>query len=317
MRGLFLALGVVAVVDMAGASMCAEDNCYRAFLNQQYAELGSSFCQGFLASTTTDAAVIPTPFENCEGSIAAVSSACACVASPATAVKMDNAPKVTPSPELPLVTAAAAAAAVVTTTEANDPSATAAATESKPEEPIVSASSSAASTGNDAVDAEAVSGTTTLTSTTTCSTTLSSTVSANTTTTSTAFSEEEAAVTSTVFSTKVYTVTSCAASVTDCPARSTPYETTELLTLTLAPIPSSSSSSSSSFAPVLTQGVYTYPVPSAGNNYTLFTTSKPAATPVGPSATVASVSSMPTAAADRSVTISAFVLAGGFALALL
>jgi hypothetical protein len=68
MRGLFLGMGALALTDMAYASMrrwtypdCDTDNCYRAFLNEP-AE-APSFCLEFLASTTTDVGVIPTPFK--------------------------------------------------------------------------------------------------------------------------------------------------------------------------------------------------------------------------------------------------------------
>lgn len=42
---------------------CEEDNCYRAFINEEYKDLAPSFCLEFLASTTTDSSVIPTPFK--------------------------------------------------------------------------------------------------------------------------------------------------------------------------------------------------------------------------------------------------------------
>lgn len=70
MRGLYMSASVFALAGMANAFVkrttfpdCAEDNCYRAFLNPQYTDLAPSFCLGYLASTTTDAAAIPTPFE--------------------------------------------------------------------------------------------------------------------------------------------------------------------------------------------------------------------------------------------------------------
>lgn len=70
MRGLYFGASALAFTGVANASMrrwtypdCEQDNCYRAMINPNYPGLAPSFCLEFLASTTTDAAVVPTPFD--------------------------------------------------------------------------------------------------------------------------------------------------------------------------------------------------------------------------------------------------------------
>ncbi|KAI0862146.1 hypothetical protein F4860DRAFT_513214 [Xylaria cubensis] len=111
MLGLYM--GVFALAGTSNASLrrwtypdCEADNCYRAFINEQYAELAPSFCLTFLASTTTDATVIPTPFENCAGDINAVSSACSCVTYTYThtKTKTTSTPEATSTSYTPVIT---------------------------------------------------------------------------------------------------------------------------------------------------------------------------------------------------------------------
>ncbi|KAI1110349.1 hypothetical protein F5Y14DRAFT_363571 [Nemania sp. NC0429] len=71
MRGVFLGASALALAGMTNASVmrrwtypdCEQDNCYRAMINPSYPGLAPSFCLEFLASTTTDAGVVPTPFD--------------------------------------------------------------------------------------------------------------------------------------------------------------------------------------------------------------------------------------------------------------
>lgn len=72
MRGLQMGIGAFALANTANAAVrrwtypdCEADNCYRAFINEQYTDLAPSFCLEFLASTTTEASVVPTPFKVC------------------------------------------------------------------------------------------------------------------------------------------------------------------------------------------------------------------------------------------------------------
>ncbi|TRX96006.1 hypothetical protein FHL15_003148 [Xylaria flabelliformis] len=111
MLGLYM--GVFALAGTSNASLrrwtyldCEADNCYRAFINEQYANLAPSFCLTFLASPTTDAAVIPTPFENCAGDINAVSSACSCVTytHTHTKTKTTSTPEATSTSSTPVIT---------------------------------------------------------------------------------------------------------------------------------------------------------------------------------------------------------------------
>ncbi|KAI0550988.1 hypothetical protein F4679DRAFT_583061 [Xylaria curta] len=102
MRGLYMGTGVFALAGISSASFrrwtypdCEADNCYRVFINEQYAELAPSFCLEFLASTTIDAAAIPTPFKNCARDIHAVNSACSCVTY--TSARLVPTPFTTPS----------------------------------------------------------------------------------------------------------------------------------------------------------------------------------------------------------------------------
>ncbi|KAJ4300127.1 hypothetical protein N0V88_002796 [Collariella sp. IMI 366227] len=81
MRAFTLSLGALAL-GLASAHEypnCEPDNCYREMVDPRFADEAIAFCPKFLSGTTTAADAIPTNFENCEGSIKAVSSACSCI----------------------------------------------------------------------------------------------------------------------------------------------------------------------------------------------------------------------------------------------
>ncbi|KAH8895486.1 hypothetical protein GQ53DRAFT_52325 [Thozetella sp. PMI_491] len=58
---------------------CEPDNCYRNLIDDRFKDEAKAFCPQFLAGTTTAPSAIPTDFNNCDGNIAAVSSACSCI----------------------------------------------------------------------------------------------------------------------------------------------------------------------------------------------------------------------------------------------
>ncbi|KAK4153493.1 putative cell wall protein sed1 protein [Chaetomidium leptoderma] len=81
MRTSILSLGALAMglVSAHEYPYCEADNCYNELTDKRFADEAKAFCPEFLAGTTTAASAIPTNFENCEGSVAAVSSACSCI----------------------------------------------------------------------------------------------------------------------------------------------------------------------------------------------------------------------------------------------
>ncbi|KHN94749.1 uncharacterized protein MAM_07345 [Metarhizium album ARSEF 1941] len=57
---------------------CEHDNCYRALIKDGLQDKARNFCSGWLAGTTTLDSAIPTDFNNCNN-VKAASSACSCV----------------------------------------------------------------------------------------------------------------------------------------------------------------------------------------------------------------------------------------------
>lgn len=117
--------------------------------------------------------------------------------------------------------------------------------------------------------------------------------------------------TSTVYSTQVYTVTSCAADVTDCPARSTvvsssvvPIASSSAAAGSSAPVSAPAAASSvSSSSPVVT-GVPSYPagnatVPGAAGGMGTVTLPKSTASATGSGSAAATTSAVVTAGAGR------------------
>ncbi|KAI1352055.1 hypothetical protein F5Y01DRAFT_281202 [Xylaria sp. FL0043] len=357
MRVLYVG-SALALMGMANASVrrwtfpdCEADNCYRAFINEEYKDLAPSFCLEFLASTTTDASVIPTPFANCAGDITAVSSACSCISYTFTHTATTSTPEVTPTSSVPVITTPTEVAS--SSTPSTTPSEVVTSPEAPPTTPPVStgslstpeissptssqpassypagsypagsypgggypASSSLASSSpanSSPVNSYPVSSSSAQVNPTgSASTSAVATVSSCTTKAQSAGSSSSSSAsywsltTSTVYATTVYTVTSCAPSVTNCPATSSPYITTETFPLTETVYPVNPPSS--------------YPVwtPSSGLNATsVLATSKGV---VGPSTTYSASSgyaAIPTAAAARVGLNEVAMAAGALAIALL
>ncbi|KAI0409281.1 hypothetical protein F4802DRAFT_243107 [Xylaria palmicola] len=252
MRGIYVSTSALALAGMANASWrrwtypdCDADNCYRAFINEQYTDLAPSFCLEFLASTTTDAAVIPTPFQNCDGDIRAVSSACSCITYTYTHTQTTSTPEATPTSSIP----------ITTPVESSGPSSTPSTTPSPETSPTELPSTSEVPSTTEAPSTSEVPPTTEVPSTTDVPVTTYPATSSSSTgpesspatsvsspgvstpaTTEAQPSESGSGsssywslTTTTVYSTTVYTVTSCAPSVADCPATTSAYLTTETL----------------------------------------------------------------------------------------
>ncbi|KAB5572605.1 hypothetical protein GE09DRAFT_1217159 [Coniochaeta sp. 2T2.1] len=76
-RMQFLALAVAALLPLASATECSEDNCLRAVKNPARLPLASEFCASFTVPACK-ATTIPSYLGNCAGNAARVSSACSC-----------------------------------------------------------------------------------------------------------------------------------------------------------------------------------------------------------------------------------------------
>jgi hypothetical protein len=130
MRTSVLSLGAMALglVSAHEYPNCEDDNCYRNLVDQRFAEEAVAWCPEFLASTTTDASAIPTNFNNCEGNIKAVSSACSCITYTASATATPTSSEVpeTTETEVPETTTTTE---VPETTETEVPETTTTATE--------------------------------------------------------------------------------------------------------------------------------------------------------------------------------------------
>lgn len=91
MRTSVLSLGALALgVAAHEYPNCEADGCYRNLIDPRFAEEAVAWCPQFLAGTTTAAAAVPTNFGNCDGDIAAISSACSCVTYTATATETSS-----------------------------------------------------------------------------------------------------------------------------------------------------------------------------------------------------------------------------------
>lgn len=62
---------------------CERDGCYRNLIDRRYADVAPAFCLEWNSGLTTAVSAIPSCFRNCRD-VAAVSSACSCVAYTAT-----------------------------------------------------------------------------------------------------------------------------------------------------------------------------------------------------------------------------------------
>ncbi|KAI0468225.1 hypothetical protein F4859DRAFT_218384 [Xylaria cf. heliscus] len=315
MRGLYMGASVFALAGMANASMkrwtypdCEQDNCYRAFINAQYTELAPSFCLEFLASTTTDAAVIPTPFANCAGDIHAVSSACSCITYTYTHTMTTSSSVVTTTSSIPVTTTTTSSesASTPSTTPSQVPSSTdVSSTTEVPSTTDLSSTTQSPSTTEPPSTSTLESSSSSSTPENSPSSPVSSPVFTYPTEaqpTESSSSGYWSMTTSTVYSTKVYTVTSCAPTVTDCPATSSAYVTTSLIPVTETVYPVYPSS-----YPVWTPG-------GALNTSNTLATSHGAA---GPTASVPLSGGypVPTAAAARAW-INEFAIAAGGAIAI-
>ncbi|TVY15285.1 hypothetical protein LARI1_G006251 [Lachnellula arida] len=82
MYSVYLGLGALALSSVNAWTYpdCEMDNCYRNLIDARFTLEAGPFCLDFISGTTTAAAAIPTDFNNCAGDIAAVSSACSCIA---------------------------------------------------------------------------------------------------------------------------------------------------------------------------------------------------------------------------------------------
>jgi hypothetical protein len=87
---LFLSLLTLLPLAAATGSSIGRnaDNCYRAVANTNRLATASAFCATFTAASVPPEATsaIPTYLANCAGSVARVSSACACVFPPAQTI---------------------------------------------------------------------------------------------------------------------------------------------------------------------------------------------------------------------------------------
>ncbi|KAI1756191.1 hypothetical protein F4782DRAFT_550085 [Xylaria castorea] len=299
MRGLYMCAGVFALAGTSHALLrrwtypdCEADNCYRAFINEQYTELAPSFCLEFLASTTTDAAVIPTPFENCAGDIHAVSSACSCVTYTHTRTKTTSTPEATPTSSTP----------IITPTQSSYSSSTPSTTLTQ-----VVSSTEVLSTTKVPPKTELPSTTQLPSTTVSLSTSCPGSSSSLTTPASNPNSSAPSAAStyptetqptknrsggdywslSTVYSTTVCTMTSCAPTVPNCPATSSTYLTTSTIPVIVTVYPAHPTS---------------YPVWTPGGALNTSNTLATSRGPKGPTATFSlsgGYSPVPTAAAAR------------------
>jgi hypothetical protein len=119
MRTSVLSLGALAL-GLASAHEypnCESDNCYRNLVDERFAEEAVAFCPEFLAGTTTAASAIPTNFNNCDGNVKAVSSACSCITYTASATATPTSsevPETTTSAEEPETTTTEAPETITT-----------------------------------------------------------------------------------------------------------------------------------------------------------------------------------------------------------
>ncbi|KAK3391152.1 hypothetical protein B0H63DRAFT_467373 [Podospora didyma] len=211
MRSAILSLGALALglVQAHEYPNCESDGCYRNLIDERFAAEAVSWCPEFLASTTTEASAIPTDFNNCDGNIKAVSSACSCITYTAThtstpVVSSTSVPESSTPP--PASSTPASSTPEVSSTSA----------------PVASSSTPAASSS------EIVSSKAPVSSTTNPGSSIPPASSTGYTGPWT---------TSTILSTTTYTVTKCPVTVTNCPAHSTTV-TTEIITIgtTVCPV---------------------------------------------------------------------------------
>jgi len=225
-----------------------------------------TFCPEFLASTVTEASAIPTDFSNCGGDVNAVSSACSCIT---YTVDLTKTPSATPTPPPPSTTPVSSSYSTTTESSAYPTS-----TPSSSAAPTYPASSSSVSSAPattypaSSYPTYPVSSSISGPVTTYPVTTYPVTTYPVTTYPVSVGTGSVPMTTSTVYATSVYTVTSCAPTVTDCPAG--PHLTTEIISLYTTVCPVSAASA--------TAGAPTYPV---YGNTTLASATYPAGTAPG------------------------------------
>lgn len=259
---------LAAVVGLASAwtyPNCEPDNCYNEMVDTRFHAEAVAFCPEFLASTVTAASAIPTDFSNCGNDVMAVSSACSCITYTADLTKT---PSATPTPPPPSTTSTSSIYS--TTTESSTSATSAAASSTYPTSAAASSSVSSASSTYPASSYPASSSTTAAASTYPASSYPVTTYPVTTYPVSVGTTSVPM-TTSTVYATSIYTVTSCAPTVTNCPAG--PHLTTDIISLYTTVCPVSSAGVSS--APVAP----TYPV--YGNTTLAVATSYPVGTAPG------------------------------------
>ncbi|KAK1982664.1 hypothetical protein LZ30DRAFT_590111, partial [Colletotrichum cereale] len=76
-----MGLGAIALASVNANKYpnCELDNCYRNLVDDRFKDEANVFCVDFLRGTTTAKEAIPTNFNNCENKIKDISSACSCV----------------------------------------------------------------------------------------------------------------------------------------------------------------------------------------------------------------------------------------------
>ncbi|KAI1361522.1 hypothetical protein F5Y08DRAFT_314408 [Xylaria arbuscula] len=332
-----------ALIGIANASVrrwtfpdCEEDNCYRAFINEQYKDLAPSFCLEFLASTTTDPSVIPTPFKNCDDDVNSVSSACSCITYILTHTSASSTPEVTPtsstlvvttptetpsstetpsttsspaasSPELPSTSAPESTSSVsipsITPTVSYPPSTypagsypvSSVASSYSPENSYPAGSYPVDSSSSPVYPSESASS-----PVSSCETEAESTEGSSSTYWSLS--------TSTIYATTVYTVTTCASTVANCPATSAPYVTSETYPVTVTVFPVNPPSS---------YPVWTGPGANNATATAVLPTSKGVVGPTKSYPSSSEYNAIPTAAAARVGLNEVVLAAGALAIALI
>ncbi|KAM3563269.1 hypothetical protein ARSEF4850_002426 [Beauveria asiatica] len=84
MKNTFLLVSTLAASTSAWTYPdCERDGCYRNLIDRRYADAAPAFCLEWISEASTAVSVIPSRFRNCPD-VAAVSSACSCVAYTAT-----------------------------------------------------------------------------------------------------------------------------------------------------------------------------------------------------------------------------------------
>lgn len=100
-RTFILVAAAMLFANVYAYSNCEHDNCYLKIIDPQFKEEADPFCFELLSGNATAATAIPTSFNNCNGSVGAVSSACAChthtLCTPTVTTKVEVSSTATPS----------------------------------------------------------------------------------------------------------------------------------------------------------------------------------------------------------------------------